>query len=233
MQPYFFPYLGYWQLVGAVDTFVILDDVNYIVRGWVNRNRILINGEPHYVTVSLLDASQNRMIDEILLDPTPMWRDKMVRSIEMAYRKAPHYAAVFPVLEAMLRHPAERLVDFLSNQLQTLASYLQLATKFVYASQVLPKGDLRGEERILALCRHLGAGTYRNLPGGRSLYDAVHFAQIGIQLEFMSIRTEPYLQLRTANFVPALSVIDALMFVGPAGTREMIDRYETTTGDGV
>jgi len=231
MQPYFFPYTGYWQLMRAVDTFVILDDVNYIVRGWVNRNRILINGEPRYITVPLQNASQNRTIDEIVLDPSPAWRDRMVRSIEMAYRKAPHFTTVFPILEALLRHPAERLVDYLSHQLRTLSVRLALETRFEFASTVLPRGELKGQDRILALCRELGATTYRNLPGGRALYDAASFRGIDTRLEFISMRPEPYAQLRVPEFVPSLSVIDALMALGLPGVRDRLARYDVIPGD--
>ncbi|MGD9602997.1 MAG: WbqC family protein [Gammaproteobacteria bacterium] len=231
MQPYFFPYLGYWQLVRAVDTFIILDDVNYIVRGWVNRNRILINGEARYVTIPLQNASQNRTIDEVLLDPSTAWRDRLVRSIEMAYRKAPHFTEVFPLVEGLLRHPAERLADYLSHQLRTLAGHLAPETRFACAGEILPKGDLKGQDRILALCGHLGATTYRNLPGGQSLYDAASFHTLGVRLEFVSMRPEPYPQLRVPAFVPALSVIDALMGLGLAGVYERMAQYDLVVGE--
>lgn len=230
MQPYFFPYLGYWQLARAVDTFVILGDVNYIVRGWVNRNRILINGEPHYVTVPLLDASQNRTIDDTVVDPSTVWRDKMVRTLDMAYRKAPYFTGVFPLLENLIREPAERLGDYLSHQLRTISAWLGMATTFVRAQDIAPKASLHGQDRILAICEKLGATTYRNLPGGRSLYDAESFARLGLKLEFISMRQETYRQIRATSFVPGLSLIDVLMSVGPDGARELLLNHDISPG---
>ena len=152
MQPYFFPYIGYWQLIHAVDRFVIYDDVNYIIRGWINRNRILINGEPSYITVPLQQASQNRHICEIYLQAHPIWRDKLVKSVATAYRKAPCFAEVFSVIERIIRHDADNLSDYLVHQLQTLSAFMGINTKFVVTSRCYKNNDLSGQERILDIC---------------------------------------------------------------------------------
>ena len=123
MQPYFFPYIGYWQLIHAADRFVIYDDVNYIVRGWVNRNRILINGAPSYITVPLRSASQNRKICDIDIQPSATWRSKMTRTVELAYRKAPFFAEAFPVVGGVIQHEASNLSDYLCHQLRSLSAY--------------------------------------------------------------------------------------------------------------
>src|ERR1039457_4505458 len=121
MQPYFFPYIGYWQLIQAVGRFVIFDDVNYINRGWINRNRILINGVPAYITAPLSRSSQNKRICDIELQPSIEWRHKLGKMVGNTYRKAPHFLEVFPVVEKLINHEADTLADYLAPQLQRLA----------------------------------------------------------------------------------------------------------------
>src|SRR5215470_12501960 len=121
MQPYFFPYIGYWQLIHAVDRFVIYDDVNYIKGGWINRNRILINNKPTYITASLSQASPFKLICDTTLQPSPRWRDKLAKAIEVTYHRAPNFAEVFPVLERLIRNETTILSDYLTHQLKTLS----------------------------------------------------------------------------------------------------------------
>ena len=145
MQPYFFPYIGYWQLIHAVDRFVIYDDVNYIKGGWINRNRILINGEPAYVTVPLHQPSPYKRICDIAFQPSPIWRDKLVKMVEMTYRKAPCFAEVFPVIEKLIRYEADKLTDYLAYQLQTLAVFMRIKTEFVVTSRFYENCDLSSQ----------------------------------------------------------------------------------------
>ena len=115
MQPYFLPYLGYFQLLAAVDIFVILDDVNYINRGWINRNRILLNGQPCWVTLPISKASQNRRINEISLDTNKRFTSKTLDRIRHAYTRAPHFSEVMPLIEDIFRHGEKNLCFFLLN----------------------------------------------------------------------------------------------------------------------
>lgn len=225
MQPYFFPYIGYWQLIHAVDRFVIYDDVNYIKGGWINRNRILINSEPAYITVSLHQSSPYKRICDIALQPSPIWRDKLVKMVEMTYRKAPRFAEVFPVIEKLIRHEVDNLSDYLAHQLQTLAAFMGINTEFVVTSRRYENNDLSGQERLLDICKREGATTYINSQGGQTLYDVEAFCNEEIDLRFIIMRQIPYKQ-RAAGFVPYLSIIDALMEIGPDGMKQHLDAFD-------
>lgn len=230
MQPYFFPYIGYWQLIRAVDRFVIYDDVSYINRGWINRNRLLINGAPSYFTAPLQGASQNRRICDTHLQPSADWRNKLVRTVENTYRKATCFDEVFPVVENLIRHETDDLADYLAHQLQTLAAFMGLDTEFVVSSRCYGNDELAGQDRILDICTREGAGTYVNPQGGLTLYESEAFHRAGIDLRFIVMRPLPYKQ-RSAGFVPGLSIVDALMETGPHGIGLHLGAYELIEGE--
>jgi hypothetical protein len=211
MQPYFFPYIGYWQLIHAVDRFVILDDVNYVVRGWVNRNRLLINRAPSYITVPLQQASQNKHICDTMIVSSRTWRDKLTKTVEYTYRNTPHFDEVFPVVEHLIRYPAENLADYLAYQLQTLSRLLGISTDFVVTSRIYGNNEIAGQERVLDICRREGATTYINAQGGQKLYGTDAFSSAGIDLRFIFMRPLTYKQYGT-GFTPNLSIIDVMMF---------------------
>lgn len=229
MQPYFFPYIGYWQLIHAVDRFVILDDVNYIMRGWINRNRLLINGEPAYITVPLHQASQNKIICEIDLQSPPNWRDKLVKMVEMTYRKAPHFAEVFPVVESLIRYETDNLSNYLAHQLQTLSKFMSINTEFVVTSRCYGNNDLSGQERILDICKREEATVYINPQGGQALYDCETFHNTGVDMRFIFMLPLPYKQ-RAVGFIPYLSIIDVMMEIGPMEIKHHLDAYELSKG---
>lgn len=225
MQPYFFPYIGYWQLIHAVDRFVIYDDVNYIKGGWINRNRILINGEPAYIAAPLYQSSPYKRICDIDLQPSPIWRDKLVKMVEMTYRKAPHFAEVFPVIGELIRHENDNLSSYLANQLQTLSNFMGIKTEFVVTSRCFRDNDRSGQDRILDICKREEATVYINPQGGQSLYDYEDFRGAGIDLRFIIMRSLPYKQ-RAAGFIPFLSIIDALMEIGRIEIKHHLDAFE-------
>lgn len=224
MQPYFFPYLGYWQLIKAVDKFVIYDDVNYITRGWVNRNCIRINGEAHYITVPLKDASQNRRISDIELHPAITWRNKLTKTIALNYKKAPFFGSVFPVLEELITFPTNSLSSYLSHQLESLVLRMGISTLLSH-SAVYGNQDLSGTDRILDICGRENASTYVNATGGKDLYDPTLFARRDIQLRFLKMRPISYSQ-RSQSFLPNLSIIDVLMENGFAGTSDYLLQFD-------
>lgn len=211
MQPYFLPYIGYFQLMAAVDRFVVFDDVNYINRGWINRNRLLLNGEAHTFTVPLHGASQNKLICDIELADDDGWRDKLLRTIRQAYAKAPCRAQVFPLMECIICHPAHRLDEFLLHSLREIAGYLDLATEIVGSSRSYGNAQLHGQERILDICKQEGAARYINAIGGEALYDREYFREQCIELKFLRSRPLSYAQGK-GEFVPWLSILDVLMF---------------------
>jgi len=225
MQPYFFPYIGYWQLMQAADRFVIYDDVNYINRGWVNRNRLLINGEPTFITLPLRHASQNKKICDIEIAPTAEWLKKMLRTVEVTYKKAPYFNEVFPVIERVLTYESANLADYLTHHLQVMAGFMGIETEFVVTSRSYGNSQLVAQERIVDIGRREQAEVYVNAQGGKELYDAAAFSEAGIDLRFIAMRPQPYSQ-RSSGFTPYLSIIDALMEVGPVQIRSHLDAYE-------
>ena len=235
MQPYFFPYIGYWQLMCAADRFVIYDDVNFIKQGWINRNRILINGAPSYITVPLDGASPNKRVCDIAVQGGLRWRNKIIKSIECAYGRSACYSAVYPEIERQIRHEAINLAEFLAAHLTSMTEFLGIETEIVPSSRTYCNSDLTGQERVIDICRREGASAYINLSGGRELYDAESFGAANVDLMFMSSCISPYRQ-RTANFVPNLSLIDALMEIGTDGVAEKLREFdlamsETVLGD--
>lgn len=221
MQPYFLPYIGYFQLLAAVERFVVLDDVNFINRGWVNRNRLLLNGVAHTFTVPLRGASQNRLICDLGLICEQGWRDRLMRTIQQAYGKAPCYARVSPLLEDIVFYPSERLDEFLLNSLQVIVRYLSLEVEIVGTSRVYENAHLKGQERILDICRQEQADVYINPIGGELLYDPAEFLSHGIQIHFLRSRPVSYPQGK-GEFVPWLSIMDVLMFNDPSAVRQLL-----------
>ena len=235
MQPYFLPYLGYMQLMSAVDTFVLYDDVAFINRGWINRNRLLINGQEHLFTVPLRDASQNKRINEVHLADDAKWRGKLLKTIEQGYRKAPQYGTVMPLTEKIINFATDSIAELVRASLVELNQYMNLTTRLVASSSVYGNAHLKAQERILAICEQEGATRYINPVGGQELYDRAKFAAAGIELKFIQANRVDYPQYnpnRTGGpagqneFVPWLSILDVLMFNDVATVRSMLGAYE-------
>lgn len=227
MQPYFFPYIGYWQLIHAVDCFVIYDDVNYIKSGWINRNRILINGAPSYITAPLLHPSPNKHICDTSLQSSFGWREKLVKMIEITYRKAPFFAEAFPIIENNIRYEENNLSDYLCHHLSTLARFIGIQTRIVQTSRCYENSHLSSNERIYDICQQEGAKTYVNSQGGQSRYRRADFAQHGVELKFLIPIATEYKHAGMPH-TPWLSIIDVMMFNSPSQVREMLNAYELT-----
>lgn len=224
MQPYFVPYIGYWQLLNAVDVYVVYDDVNYINRGWINRNRILVNGEPQYFNLLLEAASQNKLINEIEICKDEKHIQKLFRTLEINYRKAPFYAETMEVLRRILNNPEKNLAYFLYEQIICIAEYLDIDTEIVLSSSLEKDCSLRGEEKILEICRVLNATEYYNAIGGQELYSQDNFAQNQMTLKFLATNDICYKQYGE-HFYGNLSIIDVLMFNGKKGTKELLKEF--------
>ncbi len=221
MQPYFLPYIGYFQLLAAVDKFIVLDDVNYINRGWINRNRLLLNGVAHTFTVPLRGASQNRLICEIELDDNQGWREKLLRTIRQAYGKAPCYTQISALLESLINYPSTRLDEFILNSLREITRYLSLEVDIVNTSRIYENSHLKGQDRILAICQQECANVYINPIGGMDLYDRSGFAARELSLYFLCSRPISYSHGK-GEHVPWLSIIDVLMFNEPSVVRKLL-----------
>ncbi len=222
MQPYFFPYLGYWQLIQAVDTFVIYDDVNFIKRGYINRNYILIGKRPGRITLELNGASQNRLINEITVGGNGQ---KILKTIELNYKKAPHFPEIFPLLQTILLQMEKNLAKYLGFSIQLICDYLELPTKILYSSEIPKDNTLKGQEKILAICEKLDADHYVNPIGGLELYNKETFKRRGIVLNFITMKEISYRQF-SETFIPNLSIIDIMMFNDKDIIKKFLKEYE-------
>lgn len=225
MQPYLFPYLGYWQMIAAVDTFVVFDDVNYINKGWVNRNNILVNGQSHLFTLPLNKASQNKLINEIELGGAPEAKEKILTTIRMSYKKAPFYNDVYPLVEKVFLNPQKNLALFLRDQFEAVFDFLDIKTKIVPSSDVEKNNSLKGQDKILEICRKLDCDIYINAIGGRELYSYDAFASRNMQLRFIKMKPVEYAQYKQP-FVPNLSFIDVMMFNDKARIKDLLQQYD-------
>lgn len=210
MQPYFMPYLGYYQLIANVDLFVIYDQIKYTKKGWINRNRILRNGADTFITLPLKsDSDTLDIIDRyISSDFEPI---KIIRQIHGAYRSAPHVKEVMPLMEEILNFEDYNLFRFNYNAIKKSCEYLGIKTPICVSSSISIDTDLKGEEKVLALCKKLGASIYVNPIGGLELYDKRVFEESRIELLFLRSLPFHYEQLG-GEFVPWLSIIDVMMF---------------------
>ena len=227
MQPYFLPYVGYMQLMSAVDAFILYDDVAFINRGWINRNRLLINGQEYMFTVPLRDASQNKRINEVHIADDPKWRSKLLKTIEQGYRKAPHYETVMPLTERMVNCATDSIAELAYFSLNELNQYLGLTTRLIPSSAIYDNTDLKAQARIMDICKQERATRYINPIGGMELYDKPTFAEAGIKLNFMNNRAVTYPQLtKNVDFMPWLSILDVLMMNDVAAVKQQLGEYE-------
>lgn len=228
MQPYFFPYIGYWQLMNAVDTYVIYDDVTFIKNGWINRNRILINGEARYFNLPTVGASSYVLIKDIKLSKEQKFFDKLIKSLEGAYKKAPCFEETMPLLETIILSGKEYMAELLELQIREVAKHLDMNTKILLSSKDVKKDEtLHAQNKVLDICCNLGATEYYNAIGGTELYDKNIFASNGIKLSFLATDNIFYKQYKN-EFIPYLSIIDVLMFNGKAETRKMLQAFTLT-----
>ena len=222
-QPYFFPYIAYFQQIKEVDKYVIYDDVNYINRGWINRNNILLNGQRYLFTLSLQGASQNKKINEITVEEN---QSKLLKTFETTYKKAPYFDDVFPLIEQIFEYDNKNLSIFLTNSIIKISDYLGLETEFIYSSGIKEKNsELKGQDKILNICSVLKATEYIDSIGGQVLYDRGVFKQNNIDLKFLKTETVPYKQFKN-EFIPYLSMLDMMMFNSVEEINAQLDKYE-------
>jgi hypothetical protein len=224
MQPYLFPYIGYFQLMNVVDKFVIYDDVNFIKKGWINRNNILVNNQACLFTVPLKDASQNKLINEVYLAEDQKWRENLLKTIRIAYTKAPRFDEVFLMLEEILKTKVEKISDLIFTSLEAINHFLEIATPLVRSSSIYNLSSLKGQERILGICKNEKTNTYINPIGGQNLYSKSLFLENNIELNFINTQPITYKQFGK-EFIPWLSIIDVLMFNTKEETKTLLNLY--------
>lgn len=221
MQPYLFPYIGYFQLIASVDKFVFYDDVNWIKNGWINRNRLMISGLVRYITVPLAGVSSFNKICDVKLQPAEIWQRKLCESIRQSYSKAPYFEEVYGLISDVLHTNTTSAAELAKKSVCKTASYLQISTEFVNSSSAYGNETLVGRERVIDICRLEAASSYYNLPGGRSLYENDEFFTHGISLHFIEPELRDYKNASTV-FTPGLSIIDILMFNSKREVIEML-----------
>ncbi|MDR3258494.1 MAG: WbqC family protein [Fusobacteriaceae bacterium] len=223
MQPYFLPYIGYFQLIKAVDKYIIYDDVQFIKGGWINRNRILLNGADFLFNLILLGASSNKLINEIWVAENQI---KLLKTLELAYKKAPFFADIFPIIDSIINYENKNLAKFIGNSLIQIAEYLNFDTQFIYSSDIKEKNCLlKAQEKVINICYVLNASEYINAIGGMDLYDKRNFERNNIKLSFLKSSPIEYEQFEN-QFIPNLSILDTLMFNSVDEIHAMLNNYE-------
>jgi hypothetical protein len=222
MQPYLFPYIGYFQLINAVDEFVVFDDVNFIKQGWITRNNILVDKKKFNFILKVQGASSFKKINEITLVKN---NEKLLKTIEQEYKKAPYFRVVFPIIQEILLNDENNLSMFLIFSLRKISNYLKIDTVFRVSSEIDKNDELKGQDKVIAICKKLKAKNYINAIGGQELYDKVSFNHHQILLSFIKTELVQYSQFDN-DFIPWLSIIDVIMFNSVEETKLMLNKYE-------
>lgn len=247
MQPYFFPYIGYFQAINAVDKYILYEHIRFIKKSWISNNRMRIrNGHEISLKIPLSDASSNRTIAETRIDNHKDWRGKILKDVRMIYRNSPYYKEIFPFLEDIFRPEYTFIHQLNGESIKAIARYLDIGTEIqIYNDHFLPlEADLeeidhgnyrkftylektrpvRRTARIIAMCRNEGAKVYINAIGGIGLYSKEEFRQYGLDLKFLKTNDFTYNQ-HSKDYLPNLSIIDVLFFNGKDGTRNLLNEY--------
>ncbi|MDR0795767.1 MAG: WbqC family protein [Tannerella sp.] len=237
MQPYFFPYLGYFQLIGATDKFILHDHSHFIKRRWIHRNRILIRQTGIiYITVPLKKASSNKRISEIEIEYSVDWQRKILKTFMLNYKHAHYFHEIYPFIETILRTKHQTIAELNFDSIRAVCNLLEIDTAIVYGSepyfeieealksQPSSPYDLK-TQRVIAVCKQEGADTYTNAIGGQALYNKQIFADNGIRLQFIQTLPYQYPQL-TKTFYPDLSILDVLFHCGVKDTKKLLSYYE-------
>lgn len=228
MQPYFLPYIGYWQLIKAVDRFVVYDNIQYTKKGWFNRNRFLVNGADAYFTVPLKKDSDFLNVDHRWIAPD-FDKKKMIAQFRNAYAKAPQQKIVLPLIEEIVLFESENLFAYIFNSILRICGYLEIKTSLVVSSTIPINHELKAESKVLAICKAQGATTYINSIGGKELYSKATFDENGVALKFIRTNDIRYPQLNE-TFVPYLSILDVLMFNPRERVISLLDEYALEDG---
>jgi hypothetical protein len=211
MQPYILPYIGYFQLINAVDKFVLFDDVNYIKKGWINRNRILLNNKEYLFTLPLEKVSQNKKINEINLLSDMGWKAKLLKTFKMAYKKAPMFETVYPLIADIISFDEFNLSIYLGNSINKICEYLNIKSCIVNSSVSYNTAEYKGQDKIIKICRQEKATEYINPAGGMNIYKYARFEEENIKLYFLKSNPIIYKQF-DMDYISGLSIMDILMF---------------------
>ena len=232
MQPYLFPYIGYFQMINSSDCFVIDDNVQYINKGWINRNRILLNGNDHLITLPVAKGSSRLNINEryFVDDPDRTSERKILNTIYHAYHKAPNYKECYELIETILYYNNKNVSEFTSNSLKRICDYLGLEFKMLFQSQLNPPSELDYQDSIIYLCKKLNADCYINAIGGMDLYSSQKFTANNLVLKFIKTRESVKYNQFNNDFIPNLSIIDVMMFNSQVEIKKLLHEYDLING---
>lgn len=225
MQPYFFSYIGYWQLINAVDTFVIYDNIQFSKKGWFHRNNILVNGEKTLFSIPLKKGSDYLDVRErFIAENSNKQINKILAQIQHSYKNSPYFNDVFPLIEDIFLFENKNLFDYIHNSIIKVCKYIELDTNIVISSTINIDHGLKSQDKVMAINKSLSSINYINPAGGKELYDNEVFKNDGIKLQFLESGVPEYKQFEY-EFVPYLSIIDIMMFNNKDEIKEMLNNY--------
>ena len=223
MQPYFLPYIGYWQLINAVDVFVIYDNIQYTKKGWINRNRVLNDGKDVYITIPIEKDSDYLNVVERKIS-NDFNKIKLLNQIKEYYKKAPNFSNSIILFEEIIMHDERNLFEFILNSIKVICNKLEIKTQIQISSKIEIDHKLKGKDKVISICKALNANKYINAIGGADLYSKDDFNKVGIELSFLETKIKPYKQFKN-EFVPYLSLLDVMMFNDVESINIMINKY--------
>ncbi|MFT4222182.1 WbqC family protein [Dysgonomonas sp.] len=224
MQPYFLPYIGYFQLLNAVDKYVIYDNIQFTKKGWINRNRILQNGKDALITIPVEKDSDYLNICQRSVS-SGFDKKKLLNQIKESYRKAPYFDEVMPLTEEIVNYDDNNLFDYIYHSIVKICGYLRIDTELIVSSTIDIDHSLKGQAKVIAICKTLEATEYYNAIGGQELYSITDFEKENIKLNFVSSNPVEYKQF-TNEFVPWLSILDVMMFNSTEEIKKMLNEYK-------
>jgi hypothetical protein len=221
MQPYFMPYIGYFQLIKSVDEFIIYDNIQYTKKGWINRNRILVNGKDQIITLPIKkDSDYLNVAERELSESWEKDKNKMINIIKSSYSKSPYFKESSELIFECLNNSEKNLFKFIYDSIIMINEYLGIKTSIIISSSIDANHTLKSQDKVLSLCKAQNADVYINSIGGVELYDKTIFKENGIDLNFIKSNPINYKQFNN-EFIPWLSIIDVLMF----NSKEQIQKY--------
>jgi hypothetical protein len=225
MQPYFLPYIGYWQLMNCVGKFVVYDNIEFTKKGWFNRNRILEVDHDRLFTIPIKKDSDFLTVNQrYRSDDSDKEIARILRIIEINYKKAPYFANAYPIIEACFLFSGKNLFEYIFNSIKVICRYLDINTEIIISSGIIIDHSLKAEKKVLAICKAENTTTYVNAVGGIELYDKEEFRLNGIDLRFIKTENIEYQQFN-GGFVPFLSIVDIMMFNSKDEIGKMLERY--------
>lgn len=223
MQPYLFPYIGYFQLINSVDKFIFFDDVQWMKGGWINRHTVLKNSEESLLTLAVLKHSYKSQINEVVIRPDSKGKQEYLAKLRSYYFKAPYFEKTYSIIESIFDYENNNIAQFIYNSFIELNKVLETDTQFILSSSLDYDRTLHAEGKVLDICKVLETNTYINTVRGQHLYSKEEFKNEEIELLFLDRELDEYRQFNN-EFVPYLSIIDIMMFNPMPKVQEMIKK---------